>query len=112
MARKVRIRFDERGLTEVMQLPAVREALHRRAEQIAAVAQGIARSEIDDGFANEIHVSDEIRPSGRPVAKVEATREDAAAQEWGSSNTDRRRVLGRAGGVTPQTIFKDRRESR
>lgn len=108
MSRRVRIQFDERGLTEVMQLPAVRAALKAKAEEIAGRARSIAASEIDDGFASEIRVSEEIRPSGRPVAKVLADREDAAAHEWGSSNTDRRRVLGRAGAVQPETIFRDR----
>lgn len=103
-----RIRFDERGLTEIMQLPAVRAALKAKAEEIAARARTIAASEIDDGFASEIRVSEETRPSGRPVAKVIADRQDAADHEWGSTNTQRRRVLGRAGAVEPQTIFADR----
>jgi len=105
---RVRIVFDNRGLEAIMRLPEVRAALHNKAEEIAKRARTIAASEIDDGFAAEIHVSDETRPSGRPVAKVEATREDAAAHEWGSTNTQRRRVLGRAAGVQPETIFPDR----
>jgi hypothetical protein len=92
----------------IMRLPEVRAALHNKAEEIAARARTIAASEIDDGFAGEIRVSDETRPSGRPVAKVEATRQDAADHEWGSTNTQRRRVLGRAAGVQPETIFHDR----
>ncbi|MGV4890411.1 hypothetical protein ACSR0Z_28105 [Streptomyces viridosporus] len=110
MSRRVRIRFDERGLTQIMQHPKVRAALKKKAEEIASRARSIAASEIDDGFASEIQVSEEIRPSGRPTAKVEATRADAADHEWGSSNTDRRRVLGRAAGVQPQTLFPDRSE--
>lgn len=108
MSRRPRIRFDERGLTAIMRLPEVRAALHNKAEEIAGQAKTIAASEIDDAFASEIHVSDETRPSGRPVSKVEATRSDAADHEWGSTNTQRRRVLGRAAGVQPQTIFPDR----
>jgi hypothetical protein len=108
MSSRVRIVFDERGLEQIMRLPEVRAALHNKAEEIAARAKTIAASEIDDGFASEIRVKDETRPSGRPVAKVEATRADAAAHEWGSTNTQRRRVLGRAAGVQPETIFPDR----
>lgn len=108
MSSRPRIQFDERGITEIMRLPKVREALHKRAEEIAQRAKAIASAEIDDGFANEIRVSDEIRPSGRPTSKVEATREDASDQEWGSTNTARRRVLGRAAGVTPQTVLPHR----
>lgn len=108
MSRRPRIRIDERGLTAIMRLPEVRAALHNRAEEIASRARGIASSEVDDGFASEIEVKDETRPSGRPVSKVEATRSDAADHEWGSTNTQRRRVLGRAAGVQPETIFPDR----
>jgi hypothetical protein len=103
-----RIVFDNRGLEQIMRLPQVRAALHNKAEEIAKRARTIAAAEIDDGFAGEIRVTDETRPSGRPVAKVEATRQDAAAHEWGSTNTQRRRVLGRAAAVQPQTIFPDR----
>ncbi|MDX3044105.1 hypothetical protein PV383_44135 [Streptomyces caniscabiei] len=105
---RVRIQFDRRGMEAIMRLPEVRAALHNKAEEIASRAKSIAASEIDDGFASEIHVSDETRPSGRPVAKVEATRQDAADHEWGSTNTQRRRVLGRAAAVRPETIFPDR----
>lgn len=105
---RVRIQFDERGLTEIMQLPAVRAALKAKAEEIAGRARTIASSEIDDDFASQIRVSEETRPSGRPVAKVLADRHDAPDHEWGSTNTQRRRVLGRAGAVDPQTIFPDR----
>lgn len=105
---RARIQFDERGITEIMRLPQVRAALKARAEAIAQQAKAIASSEIDDGFADEIHVSEEIRPSGRPTAKVQATRADASDQEWGSTNTARRRVLGRAAGVTPQTVLPHR----
>lgn len=108
MSPRPRIQVDTRAITEIMRLPQVRGALHMRAEGIAQRAKSIAASEIDDGFANEIHVSDEIRPSGRPTAKVEATREDSSDHEWGSTNTARRRVLGRAAGVTPQTVLPHR----
>lgn len=108
MSSRPRIVFDERGLTEIMRLPKVRAALKAKAEEIAARARTTAASEIGDNFASEIRVSEEIRPSGRPTAKVIADREDAADHEWGTTNTQRRRVLGRAAGVEPQTIFPDR----
>lgn len=107
-SRRPRIVFDERGLTEIMRLPKVRAALKEKAEEIAARARTTAAAEIDDNFASEIRVSEEIRPSGRPVAKVVADRADAADHEWGSTNTQRRRVLGRAGAVEPETIFPHR----
>jgi len=103
-----RIVFDERGLDEIMRMPKVRAALKAKAEEIAGRARSMAASEIDDGFASEIEVSEEIRPSGRPTAKVLASRSDSADHEWGSTNTQRRRILGRAAGVEPQTLFRDR----
>ncbi len=103
-----RIVFDERGLEEIMRLPKVRAALKAKAQEIAGRARTMAASEIDDGFASEIRVSEETRPSGRPTAKVVADRQDAADHEWGSTNTERRRILGRAAAVEPQTIFHDR----
>lgn len=109
---RVRIRFDQRGLNEITKLPQVRKALRERAEQIATEARRIAASEIDTDFARQIVVSEEIRPSGRPTAKVLATREDAERYEYGDDNTARRRVLGRAAGVTPPTLFPDRRDRR
>ncbi|MFI1678839.1 hypothetical protein [Streptomyces sp. NPDC020607] len=105
---RVRIQFDERGMDEIMRLPAVRAALKAKAEEIAGRARSMAASEIDDDFASEIRVSEEIRPSGRPTAKVVADRDDAADHEWGSTNTQRRRILGRAAAVEPQTLFRDR----
>ncbi|MGW1182964.1 hypothetical protein ACWD7Y_05310 [Streptomyces drozdowiczii] len=112
MSRRTRIVFDEEGLTELMQMPVVRAALHAKAEEISQRAKSIASSEIGPEFAAEIHVSDETRPSGRPTSKVEATREDSADHEYGTTNTARRRVLGRAAGLTPQTVLPHRGEDR
>ncbi|RLL68136.1 hypothetical protein [Streptomyces sp. Z26] len=103
-----RIQWDRRGMDEIRRLPPVRAALKERAEEIAGRARSIAAAEVDDDFASQIGVVEEIRPSGRAVAKVEARRSDAEGQEWGSSNTQRRRILGRAGAVQPETILRDR----
>lgn len=92
----IRFEFDPRCLPEIMHSEQVRGALHSKAEEIVPRAKQIARTEIGDDFADSITVSEEIRPRGRPTAKVIADREDAEAHEYGTSNTDRRRVLGRA----------------
>ncbi|MFJ7238219.1 hypothetical protein ACIQWB_13950 [Streptomyces olivaceus] len=47
-------------------------------------------------FADPIRVAVEPRPRGRPTAKVIADREDAADHEYGTTSTERRRLLGRA----------------
>ncbi|MFJ3826237.1 PIN domain-containing protein [Streptomyces nodosus] len=92
----IRFEFDPRSLPGIMQTEQVRGALKAKAEEIVPRAKALARAEISDEFAESISVSPEIRPRGRPTAKVIADREDAAAHEHGDSNTARRRILGRA----------------
>lgn len=92
----IRFEFDPSCLPEVMRSQPVRAALREKAEEILPRAKALARSEISDEFADSITISEEIRPRGRPTAKVIADREDASDHEYGSSSTERRRVLGRA----------------
>ena len=92
----IRFEFDPTCLPEIMRSQQVRGALRAQAEEIVPRAKALAREEIGEEFADSIAVSEEVRPRGRPTAKVIADREDAADHEYGSSNTDRRRVLGRA----------------
>ncbi|MFF2651472.1 hypothetical protein [Streptomyces sp. NPDC058045] len=92
----IRFEFDPSCLPEVMRSAQVRGALRRKAEEIVPRAKALARSEIGAEFAASITVSEEIRPRGRPTAKVTADRPDAEAHEYGDSSTERRRILGRA----------------
>ncbi|MFJ2514695.1 hypothetical protein ACIQJX_35005 [Streptomyces griseoviridis] len=92
----IRFEFDPTCLPEVMRSEPVRAALRATADEIVPRARALARAEISEEFADSITVSEEIRPRGRPTAKVIADREDAEAHEYGSSSTERRRVLGRA----------------
>ncbi|MEU8704206.1 hypothetical protein [Streptomyces sp. NPDC048565] len=92
----IRFEFDPRCVPEVMQSQKVRSALRTEANRIAPVARSIGRDEIGEEFAASIKVVEEIRPRGRPTAAVVADRADAADHEHGTSNTPRRRVLGRA----------------
>ncbi|PZH18761.1 hypothetical protein C1I97_03425 [Streptomyces sp. NTH33] len=92
----IRFEFDPRCLPRIMQSEQVRGALKAQAEEIVPRAKAMARAEIGPEFADSIGISEEVRPRGRPTAKVIADREDAEAHEYGDSNTERRRVLGRA----------------
>ncbi|MGW0865744.1 hypothetical protein [Streptomyces sp. NPDC002611] len=92
----VEFEFDPSCLPEIMRSQQVRGALRETAEDIVPRAQALARAEVSDEVADSITVSEEIRPRGRPTAKVIADREDAADHEYGSSSTERRRLLGRA----------------
>ncbi|MFD8937325.1 hypothetical protein ACFV0R_19085 [Streptomyces sp. NPDC059578] len=95
----IRFEFDPRAIQGIMQSAPVRQALKERAEEIAPRARAIARAELGDlgaEFADSIQVSEETRPKGRPTAKVVADRNDASDNEFGATNVQRRRVLGRA----------------
>ncbi|WP_263170681.1 hypothetical protein [Streptomyces sp. SCSIO ZS0520] len=92
----IRFEFDPACLPEVMASAPVRSALRAQAEEIVPRARALARAEVGEEFADSITVSEEIRPRGRPTAKVVADRADAEAHEYGDSSTARRRVLGRA----------------
>lgn len=96
MSSGIRFEFDPGCLPEVMKSPEVRQGLRAKADEIVPRAKALARAEISEEFAESIDVSEEIRPRGRPTAKVVADREDAEAHEYGTSSTDRRRILGRA----------------
>ncbi|GAA3727345.1 hypothetical protein [Streptomyces tremellae] len=90
---------DVRSVRQIMQSAEVRDGLKARAEAIAPVARRLAAEEVDDNFAEEIRVESGTRPKGRPYARVTAARSDAEANEWGDTNTIRRRILGRAAGT-------------
>ncbi|BAU83340.1 phage protein [Streptomyces laurentii] len=92
----IRFEFDPRCLPEVMRSQPVRAALRKQADEIAPRARALARAEIGDEFADSITVAEETRPKGRPTAKVVADRVDAQAHEYGDTDTERRRILGRA----------------
>lgn len=92
----IRFEFDPRSIPGIMQSQPVRAALRSEADRIAPLARSIARNEGLDEFADSIEVVEEIRPRGRPTAAVVADREDAADHEHGTSQTPRRRILGRA----------------
>lgn len=77
-------------LGQAMRSNEVRKALRARAEKVRSAAESIASSE---GVELNTTVTEGTRPKGRPYARVASPN---VAQEWGDSNTARRRVLGRA----------------
>lgn len=88
----IKVTISEGLIVEAMQSAPVREGLAKRADTIASRARGLAANE---GVDMEVTRRDGTRPKGRPFARVEG---DNAAQEFGTSNTARRRILGRAAG--------------
>lgn len=94
MPGRARFVANRAGIGEVMRSAKVRAALRVEAERIASAARrGYTAENVDA----TVRVSEETRPKGRPTAKVLA--EPGAASEFGTSKTQKRRVLGRAAGL-------------
>lgn len=85
---RVQLYYD--GMGEVMRLDEVRSALAARAEGIAGRARSLSASE---NVTSSIGTESGTRPRGRSFARVVS---DAAAAEFGSAKTPRRRLLWRA----------------
>ena len=101
MARQGRFEPDPRGIGEVMRSTQVRRALKQVADTVEPRARALARAEVSEEFADAIRVEEDTRPRGRPTARVIADRDDAEAVEFGDTNQERRRILGRAAHVGP-----------
>lgn len=84
---------------------AMESALAQKvAEQVLTKAQQLARAEGETQFAESLHIETGVRPKGRPFIQVVADDPLAERTEFGDTNTTRRRILGRAAGVT---IYSD-----
>lgn len=88
MARQIRISRDL--VRDAAGQPAVRNQLGTIARRVATRAESLANSE-DVSLNTWVEEGD--RPEWRPQAVVYG---DNAEQEFGSSRTQRRRILGRA----------------
>lgn len=75
---------------EAMRSAQVRAGLRARAEQVQNTADNLASS---DDVELESRVTEGTRPQGRPYARVSSPNVE---QEYGSSKTARRRILGQA----------------
>jgi hypothetical protein len=79
-------------IVAAMQSPKVRAALQHRAESVAARANTIIDAEGLDTITATVESG--TRPKGRPYSRVVI--HDGARYEYGTSKTERRRILGRA----------------
>ena len=86
------VRISSDLIEQAMQSKVVREALAAKARTLASRANSLGSSGGVDMNAN---VREGTRPKGRPFANVESPN---VSQEWGDSNTERRRILGRTVG--------------
>lgn len=83
------VRISYEFVREAMQSSGVRAALRKKADGLATRVDAVGSSE---GVAMNAKVSEGTRPKGRPFARVES---DQVSQEWGSRDSERRRILGR-----------------
>ncbi len=83
------VRLSYQQLGEIARSRQVRKKLDDVADQVAARARAIATAE---GLDADIVQKEGTRPKGRPYARVSIP----AANEFGDSKTQRRRILGRA----------------
>lgn len=88
---------------DLLAMDGVREALHQEAEKRLAVARQLAEADGMSQFASSLRVEDGTRPKGRPYSQVVADDPQGEAVEFGDTDTERRRILGRAGNVQINT---------
>lgn len=84
------VRIGPELMAKAVNHPDIPRALQAKAEQIASRARALAESE---GVRMNVTTQVGVRPKGRPFANVVG---DNVEQEWGSSRSGRRRILGRA----------------
>lgn len=84
-----RLHISRDLIVEAMQSQPTRDALEKKARELASRADALGASE---GVEIEASVSSGTRPKGRPFSRVESSNVD---QEWGDRYTERRRILGR-----------------
>lgn len=85
-----RVELTYEFIKKAAQSAQVRAALSVKARKVQNRAEAIAASE---NVKLNSSVRDGTRPKGRPYSRVESPN---VSQEWGSSSTARRRILGRA----------------
>jgi hypothetical protein len=96
--------FKGIGETSVLASEDVDEAIQKAAEQILENAKALAEAAGLTAYADSLKIETGTRPKGRGYVRVIADADDAAAREWGDSDNDRLRILGRASNVH---IFPD-----
>lgn len=86
------VQLSSKDIVAAMQSPRVRADLERKAAQIAMRANVIIQNEGLQSITAEVESG--TRPKGRPYSR--AIIYDGARFEWGTQNTERWRILGRA----------------
>ena len=86
------VELSYKEIQRIMQSAPVRAALQKQAQIIAGEANRIAAAEGLDTY--QAVVESGTRPKGRPYSR--AISYQGAEFEWGTSKTERRRILGRA----------------
>jgi len=94
---------DPSFFAEINKNEAVTAELHKVAEAILPKAVALANAAGETAFAESLRVEDGVRPKGRAFSRVIADDASAAAVEFGSNDTDRRRILGQAAGTQVNT---------
>lgn len=93
------------GIGEVSVIAAAADdAIQAAAQKILAEAQRLAEADGMTAYAAELRIDTGARPKGRGYARVVADSADAAKLEWGDSENERLRILGRAANIR---IFPD-----
>lgn len=88
------------GIGEVSVIAAAADdAIQHAAHKILAEAQRLAEDAGLTEYAAALHIDTGARPKGRGYARVVAATPEAEAHEYGNSQTDRLRILGRAAGI-------------
>ena len=86
-----RVEYTSAFIVKAMQLPKTREALREKGTKLAREVDALANNE--GVKMRPARTESGTRPKGRPVTSVIVP--DGAGQEFGTSRTERRRILGR-----------------
>ncbi|MEW1964640.1 hypothetical protein AB0302_04490 [Micrococcus sp. NPDC078436] len=84
------VRIGPELMAKAVNHPDIPGALQQVADRIASRARGLAASE---GVEMNVTTQGGVRPQGRPYVNVVG---DNVDQEWGTTRSGRRRILGRA----------------
>lgn len=84
------LRINSELIVKAMQSDGVRKELRKFAQRKAAQVDQIGASE---NVNMNSYLEEGTRPKGRPFVKILSEQVD---QEWGSRDSERRRIMGRA----------------
>lgn len=88
------------GIGEASVLAVAEPLIQAAAEQVLQRAKEIAESEGLAEYAATLRIVTGVRPKGRGYRQILADDPSGEKYEWGDDDTERRRILGQAAGVT------------